>query len=66
MKISNIFYNWFFRVKRLRRKGCKNCGIITDKGKKIIVKFDWGKPFIYVSELYELANFPLQKKINEN
>lgn len=60
MTLKNKFYNWRHKVKRLRRKGCKNVGVVDELYSiPFITKYDWSKPLVYHSKLYELTDIPL-------
>lgn len=55
MSIWNRLYNFIFMVHPIKKRGCKNLGIVTDwYGRDLIVKYDWSKPIVYRSEEFSL------------
>lgn len=61
MTLRNRFYNWSHGVKRLRRKGCRNVGVPYPDypQEEVIVKYDWSKPFKYLSKRYTIKELLL-------
>lgn len=55
MTVKNKIYNWLHRVKRLYRKGCRNCGIVYFEDELAIVKYDWSKPVTFVTKPIKLV-----------
>lgn len=51
MTLYNRFYNWWHKVKKLEKDGCKNVAIVGNLyGVQFVTKWDWSQPFEYTSE----------------
>lgn len=53
MRLHNKVHNWLNGVKRYRGKGCRNVGTMRRGQETAYVKYDWDKPFVYQSPMYE-------------
>ena len=54
MTLKNLWFNFRHGVIRAYKYDCYNIGILIDEGGPTIVKFDWHKPFKYITKKEEI------------